>query len=80
MNKKYYECIKDFEVEIYDDEGFSTNEYFTVNKGTIWEPHLKHYYDYSDIHLTACDDNADYNWIEISYDTLNEYFKKCENK
>lgn len=79
MNKKYYECIKDFEVEIYDDEGFSTDEYFTVKKGSIWETNLKPYYGYSDIYLTACDDNADYNWLEISHARLNEYFKECEN-
>lgn len=79
MNKKYYECINDFEIEIYNDELWSTGEYFTINKGSIWETNLKPRYGTSDIYLTTCDDNADYNWIEISYDTLNEYFKECEN-
>lgn len=78
MSKKRYECIEDFEIELYiDDE--QADEYFIVEKGSIWETDFKSTLGISDVYLTACNDNADFTWIEISYDILNECFKETEN-
>lgn len=79
MSEKHYECIKNFEVEIYiDDE--PTDEYFTVKKRSVWKTDLKTEYGLSDVYLLSCDNNADYTWIEISHDKLKECFKECEQE
>lgn len=70
---KQYKCIKEFEVNKYDDE--LTEEYLTVEKGSIWE--LDEYGGSiigGDVHLDEADDSG--TWLEISFETLEEYFEE----
>lgn len=70
-----YECINDFCVEKYDENGFPTEKYITIKKGTKWE--LNNHTDLigGENHLDKIDGTE---WIEISNDTLRYYFKESE--
>lgn len=67
-----YECMKDFELEKYDEDGFPTDEYMAIKKGSKWKRD-----DSTNIiggvHLESVDSSK---WIEISKKTLNEYFRE----
>lgn len=67
-----YECMKDFALEKYDKDGFQTDGYMAVKKGSKWERD-----DSTNIiggiHLESIDGSQ---WIEISKKTLNGYFRK----
>lgn len=67
-----YECMKDFVLEKYDEDGFPTDEYMAVMKGSKWKRD-----DSTNIiggvHLESVDDSQ---WIEISNKTLNGYFRE----
>lgn len=69
----FYECIKDFKIENYDEHGFPTCEFSTIKRGSEWERD-----DYAgiiggDVHLESVDGSQ---WIEISNDALKDYFKE----
>ncbi len=68
----FYECIKDFQIEIYDEHGFSTCEYSTVKSGSKWERDDDTDIIGGDVHLDSVDGLQ---WIEVSNDTLSDYFK-----
>lgn len=67
-----YECMKDFVLEKYDEDGFPTDEYMAIKKGSKWERD-----DSTNIiggvHLENIGGSQ---WIEISNKTLNEYFRE----
>lgn len=67
-----YECMKDFELEKYDKDGFPTDEYMAIKKGSKWKRD-----DSTNIiggvHLESISGSQ---WIEISKKTLNGYFRE----
>lgn len=68
-----YECVVDFELEKYDEDGFWTEEYVTIRKGSQWEIDSESDIIGGEIHLDNVDGTQ---WIEISKETLNRYFKE----
>lgn len=73
-----YKCIKTFDVEKYDEDGFSLNKPFIVKQGTIWEV------DESGFRLVGDKESirleSDYGWLEIDKDILDTYFSKIESE
>ena len=76
-----YICTKDLYLEKYDEDGFLIgNRYFIVPKDSIWETD-NDFYNFiggkKNIHLDRIwkSKNAKtHQWIEISKETLSEYF------
>lgn len=66
-----YKCIKDFTLEKYDDHGFPTGEYMTINKGSKWRIDKKTNIIGGEIHL---DDVESEQWIEIPKETFQSFF------
>ena len=79
---KRYKCIKLFELDMYTEDGFSTEDTITVNKGNIYEFDTENSYRIvgGDVHLDLVEDytgNKDvHGWIEIANKTLKEYFEE----
>lgn len=67
-----YICIKEFFVPKYDGDGFDSGEYMTIEKGSMWLSDDTVDYIGGEIHL---DNLGNGDWIEISFDTLHEYFQ-----
>lgn len=63
-------CVKEIELTKYDDEGYSTDEYFTIPKGMVfnWYEDNTHRVIGGDVYL-----ENDELWIELT----NEDFKEC---
>ena len=69
-----YECIKGFSIEVCDEDGFTIeNEYMDIDKGTIW--YIPEDEDYRFIDGEVRLENDDAEWIEITKEHLEEYFK-----
>lgn len=73
---KEYECIKPFNVPIYDTETDSYDESrFYVEVGSLWQREdddlFSNSYTGADVHL-----DGDYGWVEVSEETLRECFKE----
>lgn len=69
-----YKCIKSFSVDEYDDNGFFIEgEYKIIEEGTLWElDEEKFRVIGGSVRLTK---NL-WTWLEISKETLEEYFIK----
>ena len=73
-----YQCVVEFEIEGYDDDGFSTEESMTVYEGSLFvevEPDKK-IID-GEIRLEGIED-AEGQWLEITEDTLENNFIKVD--
>ena len=74
-----YECIKEFYVEKYDDDGFHMDyEPMVIEKGSKWQADAGNYRivgGRDSIHLDKISGNAK-EWLEITKDTLEKYFKE----
>lgn len=70
-----YKCIKPFALDTYDGDGFYIDEYMEIIKaGEIYEVGNEKIID-GEIHLDGVNVNR---WIEISKETLDEYFEEVE--
>lgn len=72
-----YRCINPFSVMKCDDDGFDTGKQKIIRNGSIWEIDTDPYRFVGDddtVRLT----NDKYGWLEITKDTLEEYFCKVE--
>lgn len=71
-----YKCIKDFSVDSYDADGFLIeNNPCVINKGEIYTLDETGYTIIGgEVHL----DHENGSWLEITKDSLNEYFKEVE--
>ena len=69
-----FRCKKEFELEIYDVYGNSTEEYITIQKGEVFELNNDVNYIGGENHL----EKEDLSWIEISFETLEEYFEEVK--
>lgn len=72
-----YECIKGFELAMYDENENPTDDYHTVNKGSIYE-HTEGSIGESDIRLYLEDGDDDFSYIDITYNILEKYFKRIQ--
>lgn len=72
----FYECVNDFQIEKYDEHGFPTCEYLTVKIGSKWERDDDTDIIGGEVHLENVDGSQ---WIEISNDTLMDYFRESED-
>lgn len=78
-----YRCIRDFYIEKYDEDGFFTDKYICIPKGSIW--------DLSTGRLEIAESPCvrlervwkskgakTRPWIEITPEHLEQYFEKAE--
>lgn len=69
-----YKCIKEFSLELYDDNGFIIeNEYVDINEGTIW--YIPEDEDYRLIDGEVRLENEAMDWIEITKETFKNNFE-----
>lgn len=69
-----YKCIKEFSLELYDDNGFIIeNEYVDINEGTIW--YIPEDEDYRLIDGEVRLENEEMDWIEITKETFKNNFE-----
>lgn len=71
-----YECIKDFYIEICDDDGFFTEKYKKVEKGSIWELDKSGYRLVGDNETIRLENVESYFWIEITEERFSECFSE----
>ena len=74
-----YKCIKEFVLEKCDNNGFTIDgSYGVIEEETIWDfPEDKNYrFIGGEIRLESHENEFD--WIEITKDTLNEHFKEIK--
>lgn len=70
----FYECIKDFQIENYDEHGFPKCEYSTIKSSSKWERDDETDIIGGEVHLDSLDDDSDFGWIEMSIEKLKENF------
>lgn len=71
MEDRIFECKKEFEVSKWDnDNDCFSDEIITIEKGSVWECSGRGYICDGEIRLI----NEDGEWLEISKETLHEYF------
>ena len=80
---KEYKCKENLCIEIYDDDGFPTDKYDTVQKDTIWKEDPHDMYRIcggpETVRLESVDPQNFY-WLEITKETLECYFEEIENE
>lgn len=69
-----YKCINPFMLDTYDNDGFYVGEHMEIKAGEIYEVGNEKIID-GEIHLDGVNVNR---WIEISKETLDEYFEEVE--
>ena len=72
-----YECIKEFELPMYDENESPTDDYHTVHTGSIYE-YEEGYEGESDIRLYLEYGDDDFSYIDITLEHLVEYFKRIQ--
>ncbi len=71
---KKYKCIKNYTVNLYDENGFLTEKTMNIKKGTIWEDRTK------DIPISNFQcylerkSKDKLQWIGITKETLKDFF------
>ena len=70
---KQYECIKEFKVKLYEENGIPLGEYTTIPVNSFWIEDLDTDYIGGEIHLDCFET---FDWIEISREKLDKYFKE----
>lgn len=72
-----YKCTENFSIELYDSDGFPTEEYKEIDIGTIWYRDDESNIIGGEIHLES---TGDLGWLEISLERLQERFELLEVK
>lgn len=80
MENKRYVCIEEFEVPILDEEGGTTEKYSKVKKGSQWNLDPENTYTLTGAELRLENNDDELDWIEISNETLENYFIKIIDK
>lgn len=70
IDEHYFVLDKDYYLDEYDGDGFSTGGWICIHKDTEWE-FVEEDYIGGNIHLKGLTTNE---WIEISEETFREYF------
>lgn len=71
-----YKCIKDFQVDCCDGDGFSTGEEITIETGSLWEDDGEKVFSTGDVHLENVD--GKYGWLEVYKEDLEKYFEQIK--
>jgi hypothetical protein len=71
-SEQKYECIKEFEIELCDENENRTNECKTIQVGGKW--HIS-YECASSVRLSKTNDGINYTWVDIDRDEFNELFR-----
>lgn len=78
---KEYKCVKELQVECYDDDGHFTEETTTIEVGSVW---IDEEDDFrmidGEIHLIKKIDEKMCNWLEICNETLSECFEYIKHQ
>lgn len=76
MSKKIFEVTKKFSVQQCDADGFDIeNEYFAIEKGSLWVlDEIPYRIADGEIRLLNDDDNDDLTWIEIPKELFDNNF------
>lgn len=81
---KKYKCIKSYQVNKYDDDGFDTEEPYYINEGDIYELDTENTHRIADgeFHLDLVEDHTGNKnvggWLEIFKEHLEEYFEEIK--
>lgn len=70
-----YQCIHEFELPFFDEDGRMTDGFHKVSKGSLWE-YAHDYTSNSDCRLYLKDGNSDFEYIDITYNRLEKFFKR----
>lgn len=77
-----YRCTKELEITYLDEDGRDTEKYSIVPYGSLWE--LSDCFPISDAEIrmdSLIEDQCDFDWIEISEETLkNSFVQESEEK
>lgn len=74
-----YKCIKEMCLPKCDDEGFDIpNEYGFVEIGSEWQQATGISVCGGEVHLDKVTGETEFEWIEISWETLEESFEEME--
>ena len=68
-----YKCVEEFDLPFFDEDGRMTDGFHKVSKDSIWE-YAQDYTSDSDARLYLKDGNSDFEYIDITYERLNECF------
>ena len=68
-----YECIKDFEVGRYDEDGRSAESNIKIKAGSVWEVDEKANILGGEIHIK---NRENLEWLELSREALKKLFRK----
>lgn len=79
MVEKYI-CIEEFEIPFCDEDGEITERFSTLKKGSQWNLDPKNTYTLTGAELRLENNDDELDWIEISNETLEEYFVEMINK
>ena len=81
---KRYRCIKPYQVNKCDDDGFDTEESYYINEGDIYELDTENSYRIvgGDLHLDLVEDcngnKCTGGWFETFEEVLKEYFEEVK--
>ena len=75
---KKYKCKQDFELAEYDDDGFYKETNMKVDKDSVWELNENDVDRIigGEIRMILCDQEMTYTWLEVTKDTLDDYFEE----
>lgn len=80
MNR--YVCKEGFSIEMVDDDGFFTEEYREVEKGSLWERSEDPYRMVGapdTVKLNSLDNDDTLSWLEITTEDLAMYFEEVDS-
>lgn len=72
-----YQCIDNFALSLYDENGYITDDYMGVDKGSIWnlsENKYRFCAGKDSIRLESSDNK----WLEITKNNFKRYFEQLE--
>lgn len=73
---KRFECIEDFFLDKYDENGFWTEEQMVIKKGEVFECDLEDKERIAGSHLHTLRLIGNGKWLELTEESLKEYFKE----
>lgn len=73
-----YICKEGFAVEEYDDDGWPTDKYMTVEPGEVYEVNDDWHRVAGGYDTIRLENNANGNWLELLQTTIDQYFIPAE--
>ncbi|MEQ3307269.1 hypothetical protein AAA294_07210 [Fusobacterium varium] len=75
-----YVCIEEFEIPFCDEDGWTTERFSTVKKGSQWNLDTENTYTLTGAELRLENNNDELDWIELSNETLENCFIEMINE